>query len=85
MKYYLVNMMERMGDYEYPSNFVIARDKEIDEEVEGHILARDNRDSGMDDWDEDMQGYWYDGVGITLLPEIVKINKITFDKLRKLL
>ena len=64
---YIATIKERIGDYEHTSTILL--DDTSDETL--HRIAREERSSNPDDWDEDMNAYWF-GDGVVFLPEVIR-------------
>ena len=64
---YIAKIKERIGDYEYTSTILL--DDSTEETL--HRIARGARDSKPDDWDKDMNAYWF-GDGVVFLPEVIR-------------
>ena len=85
MKYYIVDYLQRIGDYEDREKTVISLDSTPANLNElAHKLAREQRGSDLDDWDDSMGAYWF-GDGVTFVPEIREIPEADFNVLSKYL
>jgi hypothetical protein len=60
-KYYVVKTTERYGDYETEDVSLATIDSGVDLEEWADKFCMEQRGSDKDDWDEDLQGYWFDG------------------------
>lgn len=58
VKYYLGNVLERNGEFEYISEYLFATKGSPDRYSKK--IAMDWRGSTRDDWDEDQDGWWCD-------------------------
>ena len=59
MKYYIGEITERNGEFEYNTKYLFATYS--DPEEYSNDVAMEWRGSDKDDWDEDHEGYWCDG------------------------
>ena len=83
MKYYVYELMERTGEYEYyHGSEVIALQDNEDKDKAAHKIAMENRCSDLDDYDSYMEAYWY-GDGVTFVPTLHEIDKDTFNRARE--
>ena len=62
-KPYLFSVITQFGEFE-EYNKVLKYTN--DPESEAHIIAKEERGSGDDDWDEKMNAYWFDGYAVHL-------------------
>ena len=60
MKYHLFTILERNGEYENHTEYLLATEGNIDVDQEGLRLAREHRSSRIDQWDDLEGGYWAD-------------------------
>ena len=82
MKYYIAEITERNGDFEYDTKYLFATYCEPDEY--SNNVAMEWRGGDEDDWDEDLNGYWCDG-SIICDGGSKEITKDDFDVLKKYL
>ena len=58
IKYYIGEIQERNGEFEYNTKYVFKTDKDPDEYTDK--IAMSWRGGDKQDWDEDLKGYWSD-------------------------
>ena len=58
VKYYVGQVHERNGNFEYDTKYLFSTNKNPDKYAEK--IAMSWRGGGKDDWDEAHQGYWCD-------------------------
>lgn len=77
-KYFILKHTQRFGDYEFLDTEFVKLDANTDLEQFKHAYAKDARGSRTDDWEEDYNGYWFDG-NLSFLPDLKEISKEAFD------
>ena len=82
MKYYIAEITERNGEFEYNTKYLFATYCEPNEYTNN--VAMEWRGGDEDDWDEDHMGYWYDG-SLIFDGGSKEISKDDFDVLKKYL
>ncbi len=81
MKYYRYELLERMGEYENSHNVMITLSDDINPEDEAHTIAKENRGSDDDDFDEMGGGCYWFGDGVTFIPELIEITQAQYDQI----
>lgn len=84
MKHYIYTLTERHGEYECPTVYVTALPDHTKIEDAAQEIAMENRSSSMEDYDEDMEAFWFDS-SVTLVPDLEEIPKSDFDVLSRYL
>jgi len=82
VKYYRYALHERIGEYENIHNEIIKLSDSANIEAEEHRIAKENRGSNDDDYEESMGGYWF-GDGVTEIPDFYEISKNHFDIIQR--
>jgi hypothetical protein len=78
MKYYIGDIEEQNGDFEYSTPFRFKTDKDPNEKHDE--IARTWRDEDGHEWDEQLGHYWCEFTGIKT-GELTEISKEVYDAL----
>jgi hypothetical protein len=79
IKYYKYNILQRIGGYEDITCGLVCFPISADLECEGYRMAKEWRGSTSDDYDQDMDAYWFDGQGVVSPADFTELDKETFD------
>jgi len=77
-KYFFTELTVVYGEYEDNSVNLIEAEADLTEE-QLHDIARFERGSSKDDWDETCNFYWFDGYAVKLPDTIKPITKAEYD------
>jgi len=79
MKYYKYILLERIGEYENSHDSIVALPDHENIENKAIEIAKENRGSSDDDFDEMGGGCYWFGDGVTFIPDLIEISKETFN------